>query len=819
MKSHALFSTAGLPALCCLLLLCSIHAQVNQPPVPVPVPVPGKVKQAPAVPVAIPIQAQGSKGKIIVQFPSAPVREVMDAYQQLTGKRIIRDPAIEQATVSIETPGLLTKEEAIDFIEKSLLISGYAIVPSGEGMVKVLAFASRKPSSEGVPLITRASDLPHTDTVVSFVLQLENLKSDDAAQAFQKIIPLHQGYGDITPVPNTRALVITENSNTIRAIIEMAGPLDMPPAEVAHKNFQLERASADEVIEALNTLLGLSGGTSGGGSKKNKQQRPGTTPQPNNPQQSAALAAAQISYSTPGESDAEPPKLQAIARTNSILAIARPIDLVYIEKLIRELDAPSTVKGFISYNLKYLDASDFLNIAKDALERNGDGTGSSGTGTSSGGTNGQTNSTTRPVNSQDTSSGNGSSNGRSGSSGRGGGGGAGSSISLQEQQQAKPLSVRVGRSLLIAEPSRGEIFVSGPPEHLRIVQELIEQLDKRPQQISLTIIIGSFTLTDNFQLGLDWVNTLQNTKIAGKPSLIGGTLQTNPTASTAARDISTLGGVSSFLPALQGLTVYGQIGKNLNGFLTTLESTNHFHVLQRPVIMTLNHKLATISTGTDLAIPGSSYPTNYGTPSGTGTGTTNNTNFVSNTEYIPTGISVGVIPHIYNNNEVRLELQQKNSDIASYATISGNQVPNISNQNLQNTLIVPDQTTVLLGGLITERITNNKSGLPFLSRIPLLKYLAGSTTKNKERDELLIFVQPHIMPSAESITETQMDTTSRTEHYEETRKFYREGPAPNPLLPLPLTDPEPANAKPASLDNPPAGLPKLELHKKPNLAK
>src|SRR5437762_2341532 len=130
MKRSTLFFRA--PAWCVPLLVSVVYAQVQPPPPAIPF--------QPVAPAVKPVA--DNKGDITVQFPNAPVRDVMDAYQKLTGKRVIRDPAVEQATVTIETPGMLTKNEAVDFIEKSLLIAGYAIVPSGENMVKIIAFAS-----------------------------------------------------------------------------------------------------------------------------------------------------------------------------------------------------------------------------------------------------------------------------------------------------------------------------------------------------------------------------------------------------------------------------------------------------------------------------------------------------------------------------------------------------------------------------------------------------------------------------------------------------------------------------------------------------
>jgi len=171
--------------------------------------------------------------------------------------------------------------------------------------------------------------------------------------------------------------------------------------------------------------------------------------------------------------------------------------------------------------------------------------------------------------------------------------------------------------------------------------------------------------------------------------------------------------------------------------------------------------------------------------------------FTSTTQYIPVRLQLIITPHIYNDNEVMLEFKQQNNDISGYTTISGNQVPNISEQGLNNNLIVADQATAMLGGLITERDTDNKSGLPFLVRIPLIKHLVGSTNKIKQRNEMMIFVQPRILPDNTALMLEQERVGDASQNYDMTASF---GNMPEVLVPRAT----PANeAKPNAILPPP----------------
>src|SRR5690606_6796744 len=138
------------------------------------------------------------------------------------------------------------------------------------------------------------------------------------------------------------------------------------------------------VAEQLTNLLGLNR-TGSSGSSSNQSPRPiprTSTPAPNpnaqpaSPQQAAAQQSAQInvnraagSGSNSNNADGPEPIIQAIPRTNSIIVIARPLDLKYIEKLIEELDSDAPTQQFISRKLHYVDLRTFLEVAEKALLR------------------------------------------------------------------------------------------------------------------------------------------------------------------------------------------------------------------------------------------------------------------------------------------------------------------------------------------------------------------------------------------------------------------------------------------------------------------
>lgn len=713
---------------------------------------------------------------------------MLEEYYRITKRRVLKDRGLENATVTIEVPGEFNAEEYQSIIEKGLLMHGYALVPSGPNLFKLVAAEQgTAPSTQGVPVILRSEDLPETDQVVSHVIQLNYLQAEEASTALQQLIPLHP-YGKILAMDNARALVITEASQTIRAYLDIAKEVDQPPMPTTQKTFVLQRATATEVVEQLNSLLGLNGGGGGGGGGGQNPARTGTVPRPVTAQQNApgmppvaaGMAPAGGSSASLGgvSPEASKPILQAIERNNSIIAIARPTDMLRIESLIRELDAESTNRRYFSRKLNYLDLTTFLNIAEKALMRNSKNAGG-GAATST-----DTTRTTTPANNSTFGNNNSSFGSGFNSSGLGGGmGGLGGGMSGSSglsggtplEVTKKPTSVLIANTLVIADPASSKFFASGPPEQIQALEELAVELDVRPKQIYISAIIGELTLSDTFRFGLDWVRTLD---AFGDDGLIGGSLNTNGGAFAPGGLESIAAAVAAGGPlvtgASAGLTAYGQFNKNLGLFIRAAESDSRFHVLQKPTITTLNHQSASIYIGQQIAIAGQTF-TNGGTGAGLG--------FTSTTQFIPVRLQIEITPHIFNDNEVMLEFKQQNNGVTEKTSnIGGNAVPNITEQGMTNSLIVPNNATAMLGGLITETDGKKKSGLPFLVRVPLLKHLFGNTDNTKERKEMIIFVQPSIMSDNGDHMLSQAKFGDHVQKFEETRAF---GGSPSDVVPRP----------------------------------
>jgi general secretion pathway protein D len=209
--------------------------------------------------------------------------------------------------------------------------------------------------------------------------------------------------------------------------------------------------------------------------------------------------------------------------------------------------------------------------------------------------------------------------------------------------------------------------------------------------------------------------------------------------------LSTNGSSGVAFPALSGLTIYGAIGDAVSVFVKALDSRSEFKVLARPAVYTANNKRAVISSGQRVPVPES---TLSNLTTGTTGGIINNSSStaVSATiNYQDVELHLEVIPLINANNEVTLKVAQINDTLGTNVNISGTQAPIINSQRLTTTVTIPSGATVVLGGLIQDKTTKDVSGIPYLMDVPYLGNLFKYQTKNRTRDELLVFIQPTVV--------------------------------------------------------------------------
>lgn len=708
--------------------------------------------------------------------PKINGERLAELYSELTGRRVTVSNAAINAEFRFVQKGPITYGQAADLLTQAALLEGFVFVPSGDNHDKLLyAQSVAGPNDEPIPLINDAADLPETEMVVTYVMALKHIKPEEVVRAFTSIVKQFGNFGSITPVSNAACVVITENSSLIRRLIELQEVIDVPRGDIGTRFIKVQYADVQELSETLNEILNSQQQqSSSAGVQRVQNSAPAINLPPGNPAAAAAAAAGGADSGSAGED--VPIQIVPNTRTNEIFAMGRPVDIVFVESLIAGFDAPSDNRNYLRRKLKFLAVADFLPVAEQALQRAFSGNtegGSAGGGAAGGGGRStganfggggaggsRTSGSASRGGSAGTSATGGNSSFGGGSAGGGGFGGGGSTAgSLGEPNvSSAPESLLVGRTLLVADNITNSIVIQGPPAGLEIITRLLDEIDVKAEQVMISCVFGQLALGDDLSYGIDYLREIENrgdNAVGGRGGSGGSGV--NLPLDGAAFD-------PGDFAASAGLGIYGKIGPYLNVYLRALQASDRFNVISRPTVFMSNNQKGTISSGQRIAVPTNSF--NSGA---TGQST--------NIEYQNVTLTLEVIPLVNSEDEVTLQIFLVNDEVIGTQVIENvGEVPTIATRTLVTTVTVPNNETIVLGGLITTRDRKVRSGIPLLSSIPYVGGLFGQTTNGKEREELLIFIQPKIINDTASLYEGQVDIENRYKIEDENREFI-DGPA------------------------------------------
>ncbi len=186
------------------------------------------------------------------------------------------------------------------------------------------------------------------------------------------------------------------------------------------------------------------------------------------------------------------------------------------------------------------------------------------------------------------------------------------------------------------------------------------------------------------------------------------------------------------MPPFSGLQLINITGSEIRAVLNTLGSDGRTQILASPNIMVLDNEKAEIKVGDRISVQ-----------TQTQTGISTSTGVLNSYQYLETGILLSVTPRINSGGMVTLDINQEVSE--PKASEAGNPNPNVATRNAKTSVQVASGESIALGGLIRENRQRGSSGIPLLSKIPVLGALFGQQTFSRTRTELVLLVTPRIV--------------------------------------------------------------------------
>ena len=270
---------------------------------------------------------------------------------------------------------------------------------------------------------------------------------------------------------------------------------------------------------------------------------------------------------------------------------------------------------------------------------------------------------------------------------------------------------------VVADEAQNALIVYASQTDWRLVERAILVLDRPPNQVAIDAVIAEVTLNDDLEYGLSWFFRSGVFEFSLSPGTTG----------TPA-------------PLFPGFNVLYSGGADARVVLRALANITNVRVISSPQVMVISNQTARLRVGDSVPIV---------TQQAIGGGITD-ARIVNSVQLRDTGVSLDVTPRVNAAGSVLLEVDQDVSD-AVRTTTSGIDSPTIQQRRVRSMVSVTNGETVALGGLIRESDTRNRTGLPFIQDVPVLREILGVTARSRRRTELLVLLTPRVVQTSEDM--------------------------------------------------------------------
>ncbi len=313
-----------------------------------------------------------------------------------------------------------------------------------------------------------------------------------------------------------------------------------------------------------------------------------------------------------------------------------------------------------------------------------------------------------------------------------------SSTARKGKQQEPVISDKVR---ITADKATNSLIIMADKQDYLALENIIKKVDIPRSMVYIEALIMEVNVNKDFRLGTEWMAGGQ-TKYKGKDAIYGGGFSGGAIGGDPGYSVTApLGPDGTRIPLLppgfsvgvfgEALTISGVTFPSLSAVIQAYKKDRDVHILSTPQILTTDNEEAKIYVGKNV-------------PFQTKATTTNNDTFNS-FEYRDVGKTLKITPHISQERMVRLELSLEVTVLESTTEFR----PTTLKRTVETTVIVRDNNTVVLGGLIDDATSETDYRVPCLGEIPGLGWLFRSTSKGRLKSNLYVFLTPRVIKTPE----------------------------------------------------------------------
>jgi general secretion pathway protein D len=740
----------------------SVGPRAPEPGPPAPPPVVPQPRPAP--PLSTPTPPTSPSGRFIVlNFDNADIETVVHAASEIVGFNYVLSPDV-RGKVTVQTSGRIPQEDVFGVLLGILEVHGFTAVKAGN-LYKIVRVEGAR--ERAVPTVV--GDVPldgrTADEIITQIVPVRYASVNDLGVLLR---PFVSSRGTLVANRETNVLVITDSASNIRRVLDIVRLIDVQVSLDELQIIPVSFADATEVATILNQLFA-------GGRLRASVGAPGipAAPAPAAPGAPPAAPAGPAGATTTGERQ---PLVIAEKRSNSLIVHGRKSEIETVRRILSQLDV--NVSGgrrvfiYFAENAKAKELAATLNAIYGAKETV----------------------PTAPPSPPLT--------------GRPAGQPPQPTPPPPTAAPGGPLAPGVtdvglaeGQFRFIADETTNSVIVTTTPRQWADIEPTVRSLDKMPRQVLIEVLVAEITLNDDTRLGLDWAIRTGKFNIAQ---------QTLTTSTTGSQEINTpsgfenLGSFTRILGLSSGLTAFTFATDKFFAMLNAFASDNRVNVVSNPHVMTSENKKAIINVSTSVPIitgQQTSTVSTPGTTSGT-TSTTITTGGVNQTvEYRDAGVILTVTPRIGERGTVALDVKQEVNSVGP--AVAPTNSPSFLKREAETSVVLLNNQTLVLGGLIQDKKTINQRGIPVLYKIPVFGWLFGFKENQLEKSELVLLITPRVVGTpldAQRVTDEMRRATP------ELNDAVRKAPRPPTTAPLsPTAPPAPAPVPPSS--SVPSGMP------------
>ncbi len=723
---------------------------------------------------------RGADGLPKLKFDNAPAEMFLQIYAEVTGRTLLTSPDVPKVTMSLRSNDQegWTKDEYLQAIETQLQLNGIGLIPVGEHFLLVVPFKTI--GQQGIEThLNIPADGRHDETgkIIRQIVTPKNISAEEAQKAIEGF---RRPDGQIQYLERTNSLLITDTQENVNRMIELINFMDkpLPVTEEVHVR-AIKYAKAEDIKARLEEFVQASqgdekkksvaapqlGNSLSGGIRRGtsvSRQLPGVTrPQENKPEPEVVVDAL-INDADRGMIRGKV-QIMSDERSNQLIIVTRPANMKFFDRIINVLDietAPEIAVEIIRLKYAQAETVDSEKGVADLLNELIDSTASSSKNEK------QANTTAAGRDANLTN--------------------ADAKISSQARQVRDSLPASTKSKIgelkkenikILPDKRINAVMVMASPGDLAAIKEIIASMDIPVAQVLIETVVLNVTLDDNLSTGIQWVKRVSGgDKYAdsygggGVPSGAGkgpvnlfdtGSTSTTTGSGTSA-STSTVANVASDIASISGGAQYfGTIKKlNFDFLIRATESDSRTKVLTSPVLMTQDNKEATLeNTELKYLYNGMKYMgSSYG-----------GSDYQPDIKQEEIGLTIKVTPRINPDGTVVLTFEETFQDATKEQEVPGDSAsgaggmwPVPTTRKLSGSISVNDGQTVILGGLVTQSKVESEGGIPILKNIPYIgKYLFGYTEYKDQRNELLVFLTPHVFKSSE---EAQAEAKRRKDY-------------------------------------------------------